>query len=97
LYFSRSAIPYNRHTPDDHLSAGHTYLKHIGMYAYRSEVLRQITMLEPSPLEETESLEQLRWLENGFAIKVLITTEESHGIDTPEDLEAARKKVERAP
>jgi 3-deoxy-manno-octulosonate cytidylyltransferase (CMP-KDO synthetase) len=97
LYFSRSAIPYNRHAPDDHLSAGHTYLKHLGMYAYRSEVLRQITMLEPSPLEETESLEQLRWLENGFVIKVLITTEESHGIDTPEDLEAARKKVEKAP
>jgi 3-deoxy-manno-octulosonate cytidylyltransferase (CMP-KDO synthetase) len=97
LYFSRSAIPYNRHAPDDPLSADHTYLKHLGMYAYRSEVLRQITMLEPSSLEETESLEQLRWLENGFAIKVLITTEESHGIDTPEDLEAARKKVEKGP
>jgi 3-deoxy-manno-octulosonate cytidylyltransferase (CMP-KDO synthetase) len=97
LYFSRSAIPYNRHAPDDHLSTGHTYLKHLGMYAYRREVLRQITMLGPSPLEETESLEQLRWLENGFAIRVLITTEESHGIDTPDDLEAARKKVERAP
>jgi 3-deoxy-manno-octulosonate cytidylyltransferase (CMP-KDO synthetase) len=94
LYFSRAVIPYDRHAPDDLPSAGHIYLKHLGMYAYRTEVLRQITMLSPSPLEQIESLEQLRWLENGFTVKVLITTEQGHGIDTPEDLEAARKKVE---
>jgi 3-deoxy-manno-octulosonate cytidylyltransferase (CMP-KDO synthetase) len=93
LYFSRAAIPYNRHALGDLRSAGQLYLKHLGMYAYRTEVLRQITMLEPTPLEQTESLEQLRWLENGFTVKVLITTEKGHGIDTPEDLEAARKKV----
>ena len=93
LYFSRAAIPYNRHAPDDPLIAGPVYLKHLGLYAYRTEVLRQITMLEPSALEQTESLEQLRWLENGFTVKVRITKEKGHGIDTPEDLEAARKKV----
>jgi 3-deoxy-manno-octulosonate cytidylyltransferase (CMP-KDO synthetase) len=97
LYFSRSPVPYNRHVADDNWLTGHTYLKHLGMYAYRSEVLQQITMLRPSPLEKTESLEQLRWLENGFGIMVLVTNDPSHGIDTPEDLETARKKVEKAP
>jgi 3-deoxy-manno-octulosonate cytidylyltransferase (CMP-KDO synthetase) len=94
LYFSRSAIPYNRLATDDICL---NYLKHLGMYAYRSEILLQITMLEPSPLEKTESLEQLRWLENGFRIRVLVTNDPSQGIDTPEDLEAARKKVGGTP
>jgi 3-deoxy-manno-octulosonate cytidylyltransferase (CMP-KDO synthetase) len=93
LYFSRSPIPHNRHVANDNWLSSHTYLKHLGMYAYRSEVLQQITMLEPSPLEKTESLEQLRWLENGFGIKVLVTREPSQGIDTPGDLEAARKNI----
>jgi 3-deoxy-manno-octulosonate cytidylyltransferase (CMP-KDO synthetase) len=93
LYFSRSPIPYNRHVVNDNWISGHTYLKHLGMYAYRSEVLQQITMLEQSPLEKTESLEQLRWLENGFGIRVLLTNDPSQGIDTPEDLEAARKNL----
>ena len=95
LYFSRSPIPYNRHVADDNWLTGHTYLKHLGMYAYRSEVLRQITMLEPSPLEKTESLEQLRWLDNGFVIRVLVTNDPSNGIDTPGDLEAARKNLKK--
>ncbi len=95
LYFSRSPIPYNRHVADDNWLSSHTYLKHLGMYAYRSEVLHQITMLEPSILEKTESLEQLRWLENGFRVKVLVTHEPSQGIDTPEDLEAARRNLRR--
>jgi 3-deoxy-manno-octulosonate cytidylyltransferase (CMP-KDO synthetase) len=95
LYFSRSPIPHNRHVADDNWLSSHTYLKHLGMYAYRSEVLQQITMLEPSPLEKTESLEQLRWLENGFGIKVLVTHEPSQGIDTPGDLEAARKNMRK--
>ena len=95
LYFSRSPIPYNRHVADDNWLTGHTYLKHLGMYAYRSEVLGQITMLEPSPLEKTESLEQLRWLDNGFVIRVLVTNDPSNGIDTPGDLEAARKNLKK--
>jgi 3-deoxy-manno-octulosonate cytidylyltransferase (CMP-KDO synthetase) len=97
LYFSRSAIPYNRHGADDNWITDHNYLKHLGMYAYRSEILQQITMLDPTALEKTESLEQLRWLENGIGIRVLVTTEPSQGIDTPEDLEAARKKVAKTP
>ena len=95
LYFSRSPIPYNRHVADDNWLTGHTYLKHLGLYAYRSEVLGQITMLEPSPLEKTESLEQLRWLDNGFVIRVLVTNDPSHGIDTPGDLEATRKNLKK--
>jgi len=95
LYFSRSPIPYNRHVADDNWLTGHTYLKHLGLYAYRSEVLGQITMLEPSPLEKTESLEQLRWLDNGFVIRVLVTNDPSNGIDTPGDLEAARKNLKK--
>ncbi len=97
LYFSRSPIPYNRYVADDNWVTGHTYLKHLGMYAYQNEVLQQVTMLGPSPLEKTESLEQLRWLENGFGIRVLVTNDPSQGIDTPGDLEAARKKIEKAP
>ncbi len=95
LYFSRSPIPYNRHVANDNWVTGHTYLKHLGMYAYRSEVLQQITMLGQSPLEKTESLEQLRWLENGFAIRVLVTNDPSQGIDTAGDLEAARKNLKK--
>ena len=97
LYFSRSPVPYNRHDAEANWISGHTYLKHIGLYAYRSEVLQQITLLEPSPLEKTESLEQLRWLENGFGIRVLVTDEPGHGIDTPGDLEEARKNLGKQP
>ena len=66
--------------------ANHQFYKHIGIYAYRPQVLRQITMLDTSPLEQAESLEQLRWLENGFKIHVEITEFESIAVDTPEDL-----------
>lgn len=95
LYFSRSPVPYNRQVADDNWLTGHTYLKHLGMYAYWSEVLQQITMLGPSSLEKAESLEQLRWLENGFVIRVLVTNDPSQGIDTPADLEAARKNLKK--
>ena len=68
-----------------------TFLKHIGLYGYRSEVLRRITQLEPGVLERCESLEQLRWLENGYRIKVAETASEGIAIDTPEDLQAANR------
>jgi len=88
LYFSRSPIPYWRGTTSD-WTTQHTYYKHIGMYAYRADVLKQITQIPISTLERAESLEQLRWLENGFKIKVAETQLETMGIDTPEDLEQA--------
>ena len=81
LYFSRSIIPYFRNKDRKDWLAGHTYYKHIGLYAYRAEVLREITSLPQSPLEITESLEQLRWLENGYVIKVGISEVETIGID----------------
>lgn len=86
LYFSRSAIPFLRGVPQEEWQARYTYYKHIGLYAYRSDVLRAVTRLAPSPLEKAESLEQLRWLENGYRIRTAVTTLESHAIDTPEDL-----------
>lgn len=91
LYFSRSIIPYMRGKEKDVWLAGHTYYKHIGLYAYRTDVLRQITQLAPGVLEQVESLEQLRWLENGFKIKVGISNTETIGIDTPEDLQRAEE------
>ncbi|MDR0894382.1 MAG: 3-deoxy-manno-octulosonate cytidylyltransferase [Prevotellaceae bacterium] len=91
LYFSRSIIPYQRNADKQEWLLHHTYYKHIGLYAYRTEILKAITTLPQSPLELAESLEQLRWLENGYTIKVGITTFETIGIDTPEDLRKAEK------
>jgi len=89
LYFSRSPIPHMRNLPDEKWLASKIHFKHIGMYAYRADVLAQITRLPVSSLEQAESLEQLRWLENGFRIHVAETKLETLGIDTPEDLEKA--------
>ncbi len=89
LYFSRSIIPYLRGKDREEWLPNHTYYKHIGLYAYRTDVLRQITSLPQGDLERAESLEQLRWLENGYKIKVGITHVETIGIDTPEDLQRA--------
>ncbi|MDE5578663.1 MAG: 3-deoxy-manno-octulosonate cytidylyltransferase [Alistipes sp.] len=86
LYFSRSVIPYLRGVPREEWLACHTFYKHIGLYAFRAEVLRAVTDLPQSPLEKAESLEQLRWLENGYRIGVGISQTETVGIDTPEDL-----------
>jgi len=87
LYFSRMAIPHVRNHPQ-HLWTSHfKYHQHIGIYAYRWDILQQITQLPVSPLEQAEGLEQLRWLENSYKIKVLVTNFQAHGIDTPEDLE----------
>jgi 3-deoxy-manno-octulosonate cytidylyltransferase (CMP-KDO synthetase) len=91
LYFSRAAIPYVRDTEIGKWSGKHVFYKHIGLYAYRTETLKKITLLPRSPLEISESLEQLRWLENGFSIRTAITLWESIGIDTPDDLEKAKK------
>lgn len=89
LYFSRSTIPYIRGKEHGEWLKAFPFLKHIGLYAYRREVLSEITQLPQSPLEIAESLEQLRWLQNGYRIKVGITDVETVGIDTPEDLERA--------
>lgn len=89
IYFSRSVIPYFRGKVHTEWLSNHTYYKHIGLYAYRADVLREITLLPQSPLEIAEGLEQLRWLENGYRIKAGITHQDTVGIDTPEDLEHA--------
>lgn len=89
MYFSRSVIPYLRGSEKCDWLKLHTFYKHIGLYAYSAEVLQEITSLPQSKLEIAESLEQLRWLENGYTIKVGTTQIETIGIDTPQDLEKA--------
>ena len=90
VYFSRSVVPYLRGVEKEQWLSKHVFYKHLGIYAYRAAVLETITTLPQSPLEIAESLEQLRWLENGYKIKVGITDIETIGIDTPEDLERAK-------
>ncbi len=87
IYFSRSPIPFLRNTEKEQWHLKHDFYKHIGMYAYKTETLKELTKLKQSPLELAESLEQLRWLENGYKIRVIETNFDSIGIDTPEDLE----------
>jgi 3-deoxy-manno-octulosonate cytidylyltransferase (CMP-KDO synthetase) len=91
LYFSRSPIPNIRGFENDEWFDRHIFYQHIGMYAYKANVLTEITKLEQGILEKAESLEQLRWLENGYKIKTALTEQESYGIDTPEDLAHALK------
>lgn len=86
LYFSRQTIPYIRGKETSEWLKAHTFYKHIGIYAYRASILKELTCLSPSLLENTEALEQLRWIENGYKIKVKVTNFESAAIDTPEDL-----------
>lgn len=95
VYFSRSVIPYLKGVPREEWLARHTFYKHIGIYAFRTEVLRAVTALPQSVLEKAESLEQLRWLENGYKIGVGISDAETIGIDTPEDLEHAEAYLAR--
>gem|GEM_PF-128151 len=95
IYFSRSVIPYLRGVERSEWLAKHTFYKHIGMYAFRTKVLAEVTALPPSSLEKAESLEQLRWLENGYRIGVGISDVETIGIDTPEDLAAAEEFLKR--
>ena len=91
LYFSRHAIPYMRGLPQEDWLAHHRYFKHIGLYAYRSDILMSISQLPASDLETSEALEQLRWLQNGFPIQAVETQFETIGIDSPEDLEKIKK------
>ena len=100
LYFSRSVIPYVRDTEkssslplrgEARMGLPFPFLKHLGLYAYRREVLHEITQLPQSPLEQAERLEQLRWLQNGYRVKVGLTDVETVGIDTPDDLQRAEQ------
>lgn len=86
IAFSRSVIPYLRNVDKEEWLARHTYYKHIGMYAFKAATLDAITRLPQSSLEVAESLEQMRWIENGYRIKVAVTTQETIGIDTPDDM-----------
>lgn len=90
IYFSRAAIPYIRDKEKKDWSHTHTYYKHIGLYAYKAETLKSITLMPRTRLEITESLEQNRWIENGIKIRTAVTDRESVCIDTPQDLEKAK-------
>jgi len=90
IYFSRAAIPYLRDTEKSDWSKNQSYYKHLGLYAYKTETLKKITLLPRSFLEISESLEQNRWIENGYRIRTSVTEWESIGIDTPDDLERAK-------
>ncbi|MFH0756894.1 MAG: 3-deoxy-manno-octulosonate cytidylyltransferase [Bacteroidota bacterium] len=91
LYFSRSPIPFSRDAVPKIDVHPVRYFRHIGLYAFRADTLRELVRLPPSPMELAESLEQLRWLENGYVIHTSVTLEPSMGVDTPEDLEAVSK------
>ncbi|QMW06126.1 3-deoxy-manno-octulosonate cytidylyltransferase [Spirosoma foliorum] len=87
LYFSRSAVPYLWGIEPDQWHAHHAYHRHVGLYAYRADVLEKITQLPPSLLERAESLEQLRWLEAGYRIKMVSTNFQTPSVDSPADIE----------
>ncbi len=94
LYFSRTAIPFVRDRQPGQLCEQFRYLKHVGLYAYRSEALSAIVKLPPSSLELAEALEQLRWVENGYKVRIGLTDHVSFCVDTSADLEEARQRVE---
>lgn len=91
IYFSRSPIPFIRNENRDQWQKNNVFYKHIGLYAYKTKTLLEITKLPQGVLEKLESLEQLRWIEAGYSIKCAITDSESHAIDTPSDLEFVLK------
>jgi 3-deoxy-manno-octulosonate cytidylyltransferase (CMP-KDO synthetase) len=95
IYFSRQVIPFLRNVPQEKWLESHTFYRHVGMYAYRADVLEQLTKLAPSVLEKAESLEQLRWIENGFKIQTAVTEHDSYCVDTPEDLELLLKSLSK--
>jgi 3-deoxy-manno-octulosonate cytidylyltransferase (CMP-KDO synthetase) len=92
LYFSRMVIPYIKGINEKEWHLHHPYFRHVGMYAYRADILEKLTALSVSSLEKAESLEQLRWLENGYKIKCVPTTYDSHCVDSPEDIEKVIKR-----
>ncbi len=96
LYFSRTAIPCLHEPSDRPRHTRFRYLKHVGLYAFRIAVLKELVALEPSALERAESLEQLRWLEHGYKVRVGLTEHASFCVDTPEDLAQARQRVDNA-
>ncbi len=91
IYFSRMVIPFIKGIDEKEWHKHHTYYRHVGMYAYRTDVLKDITLLAPSSLENAESLEQLRWLQAGYKIKLAITAYDSHCIDKPSDVDKVLK------
>ena len=95
IYFSRSLVPYSRELKDEELLSSGRYYKHLGMYAYRGRVLREITELKESPLERIEKLEQLRWIEAGYTIRAVVSDWMTIGIDTAKDLEEAKAFYEK--
>ncbi len=97
LYFSRTAIPFLRNVEPNKWFGHHTFHKHIGLYAFRKDIMKAVCALPVSPLEEAESLEQLRWMENGFAITCAETQTESLCVETPEDLERAVEYLKQLP
>lgn len=97
MYFSRSVIPFVRGVAQNEWLQKHTFYKHIGLYAYRAEVLERLVTSPQSTYEKIESLEQLRWLQANYKIQTAITTEETIGIDTPEDLERAKAFLATSP
>lgn len=86
LYFSRQALPFQRDCPIEEWLKNSSYFCHLGIYAFKKEILYKISQLEQTPLEKSEKLEQLRWLENNFKIKTAVTAHSNFGVDTPEDL-----------
>lgn len=94
LFFSRQAIPFLRDVPKEDWLKHHTFYRHLGMYGYRTDLLPKLAELPASSLEQAESLEQLRWLENGYQIKVAESPHDSFSIDTPEDLVRARQQTD---
>ena len=96
LYFSRSVIPFFKDVPEREWHLRRAYYRHVGMYAYRADILRQITKLPVSSLEKAESLEQLRWVEAGYKVKCAVTHHDSHCIDTPEDIPKVLQMMEKA-
>lgn len=94
LYFSRAAIPWLHRAGEGPRHTQFRFLKHVGLYGFRTEVLRELVALKPSALEMAESLEQLRWLEHGHKVRVGLTAHPSFCVDTPADLELARQRVQ---
>ncbi len=92
LYFSRMVIPFIKGIDEKEWHLHHKYFRHVGMYAYRTDILERLTELSVSSLEQAESLEQLRWLENGYKIKCVPTTYDSHCVDSPADIEKVIKR-----